>query len=132
VKRRWLPHLILDEPQQISIGKSAEIVILIQILDHEVKAANSQCNCKSCPQPVAYFVLCLPDDSERDFDTDFPDASKARVDELRSLFVRVQGRRKRDGGLFDHAVRDVASLGEDRTEADTREDVHVISLSRLA
>jgi hypothetical protein len=126
LRRQWLPHFIVDEAQQVVVGKSTEITVRVQSLGYKNAARQSQT--PSAHHTVAHLFLCLPDDSQRDRGAEIPNASQAWVHESLGLFLGVQGRREGDGRSFDHAVRDVARIGENRAEADAGEDVHVVPL----
>ena len=83
------------------------------------------------PHHPTHLCLRLSNDSQRDSCTETPNSSEARIHQSCGPFVDVQGRGEGDGCAFDHAIRDVARFGEDGTEADTGEDVHVVALSRF-
>ena len=90
-----------------------------------------------CGQPTSithattHLLLCLADDSQRDRRAEITDAREAWVHQPRGALAGVERRGERNGRLLDHAVRDVARLGEDRPKPDAGKNVHVVALARF-
>lgn len=64
-----------------------------------------------------------------DNDTDLADAGDVGVEQTTLELLAGEGSGEGSAGGVDHAVCDADGLGQDATETDTREDVHVVALA---
>lgn len=74
----------------------------------------------------------LGHDSGSNLGRDLADAGEDRVEKTLSTLLGGQGIGAGTSSRVDQTVADVGGLGQDTTQAETGEDVHVVTLSRCA
>jgi hypothetical protein len=78
-----------------------------------------------------YSILRGAYNSKRNSWANLPDTVKTGVYQTCCTFIGIKRASERDGRLLDHRVRHAVRLGEQCTETNTREDIHVVALTWL-
>ena len=79
--------------------------------------------------PIHAALLGRPNHTPRHDNADVPDTADVGIEPAIRVLLGIQRRRQGGRGGIDHILRHIDRLGEDGTEPDAREDVHVVALT---
>jgi len=99
-------HRLLDEFVEFLVIKPLEVLLSVEITS-----------------------LRSTDDLTSDNDRNFTDSAEIRVQPPLCLLLVVDRLCKASGRGVDHVLGNMGGLAEDGSEADTREDIHVVALT---
>ena len=122
-----IPHLFLDIRQECVVRHMAERRYAVDGLDR----TDVNVNISPSFRTKAYSILCGTHNGKRNSWADVPDTVKAGVYQTSCTFIGIKRASERDGRLLDHRIRHAARLGEQCTETNAWEDIHVVALTWL-
>ena len=102
----WVVHLRADPRVEVRVAEAADSSLAVDVGG-----------------------LGSADDAAGHDDADIANARDVGVHEAAGGFFSSEGRAEGFRRGVDHAVRDTHGFGEDRSESDAREDVHVVALT---